>query len=270
VGGASPRRPSDPSTATRGERRRRSDRAVSSVVGVSLLLAVTVVSLGALTAGVGTVVDRGATAATVDRAAADVAGIDPTARTGETRTAVELGGGSLRTAERTVRVVAVEGGVGTAGVDPTDAVAAYPAGALVYEVDGRRVVAAAGGVVVDDGAGFRRDPHLTVATGGAGNGTILFGLPVWNATVASAASGTGEATVRTRVTHRREAFAPDDYALTVETTAPTPWRERFAAAGADVAVRDLDGDGTPSVVARFYGTSRVVVVVHDARVEVGG
>jgi flagellin-like protein len=51
------------------------DRGVSPVLGVALLLLVTVVSLGALTVAVGSVVEGSADAVTADRAADDLAAL---------------------------------------------------------------------------------------------------------------------------------------------------------------------------------------------------
>lgn len=257
-------------------------RGVSTVVGVALLLLVTVASVAALTAGIGVVVDRGATAASVDRAATDLAALAPADRTGRTRDDVHLGGGSLRTERRTVRVVRVEAATASAAAtDPGEVVARFRADALVYESDGRRVAAVAGAVVVGSGesARFRREPRVTAVE------RVLVGLPVWNAsstTVSSAsastaggvdtadgAGGTDRATLRMNVRHDRRTFPADGYLLAIETATPAPWLDLLAASGASVDERDLDGDGTPSALARFPGERRLVVVVHDARLGLG-
>jgi len=264
------------------------DRGVSTVVGVALLLLVTVASVAALTAGVGVVVERGATAASVDRTAADLVALAPADRTGRARGTVHVGEGTLRTEPRTVRVLdADDADAADVSVGPDDVLATVPVDAIVYESGGQRVAAAAGGIVVgrSEAARFRREPRITVAgaTGASGidgsrtgpdsaatSDTVLVGLPAWNATDATSTSGAGSATLRMTVSHDRRQFAPDGYALSVETATPDPWVDRLEAAGASVDTRDVDGDDVPSVIARFPGEARLVVVVHDARLEVVG
>ena len=57
--------------------------------------------------------------------------------------------------------------------------------------------------------------------------------------------------------------------MAVETATPAAWRAALREAGAEVVdVRDTDGDGVPSVVARFPGERTAYLVVHEMRLEV--
>jgi hypothetical protein len=71
------------------------------------------------------------------------------------------------------------------------------------------------------------------------------------------------------VTHDRERLGNGTYAVGIETATPEPLAGWFEERGATVRVRDVDGDGTPSVVARFPGERTAYLVVHDLHAEVG-
>lgn len=236
------------------------DRGVSPVLGVALLLLVTVVSLGALTVAVGSVVEGSADAVTADRAADDLAALDVAARGGHLDERVAVAGGRLRTEPRTVRLLR----------DGTP-VADYRANALVVTAGDRRAAFLAGAVTTGrDGTAAFREPPRVAAT----NGTLVVGVPVLAgvegvAVEGDAAAGADDVRLRGRVTHRRRALPPGEYAVAVETTTPAPWSRWFAERGADVVRADVDGDGVRSVVARYDGTRTAVVVVHEVRLEVG-
>jgi hypothetical protein len=85
-----------------------------------------------------------------------------------------------------------------------------------------------------------------------------------------AVSGTGATTLRTNVTHARTDLGRGTFAVAVETATPGPLASWFEARGATARVEDVDGDGVPSVVARFDGERRTYLVVHDLNLEVGG
>ena len=80
-------------------------RAQSNVVGVAILIGITMLSLGALTAAVGTVVESNAAAVDADRVAADLdAAVQPVETTGPHAGRVSFTDGELRTVDRTIRV----------------------------------------------------------------------------------------------------------------------------------------------------------------------
>lgn len=235
------------------------DRAQSAVVGVALLLAMTVVGIGALTAAAGTALQDGVAASESARVADALDdSLDP-ANADRGESTVEIAGGALRVEDRTVRIL-----------NDADTVWAADAGAVVYETgDGSRRVAYHAGAVTTSHAGVgRMDAPPSVAPA---NGTLYVGVPVLNATGSDAVSALGtsaDVTFRTNATHEARTLPENRYRVAVETPTPGPWERHFADRGATTTRRDFDGDGTESVVAAFPGRRSVRLVVHDLRLEV--
>jgi len=244
------------------DRERGRDRAQSNVVGVALLLAVTVIALGALTAGVGTMVTENAETADANRVADGFdAALRPVETTGADRGRVQFVDGQLRTVERDLRV--------------TDGTATYTVevDALVYESGDRRVTFLAGAIVrgAGEGARLHRRPPITASR--RAGGVLVVGAPSLNASsVGLSGSGTVTALLRTNVTHERVDLGRSQFRVAVETETPRAWVTAFERLNATVLAtdRDLDGDGVPSVVAEFPGTRRGYLVIHDMRLEVSG
>ncbi|MEF8831867.1 MAG: archaellin/type IV pilin N-terminal domain-containing protein, partial [Halobacteriales archaeon] len=231
-------------------------RGQSEVVGVALMLGVTLVALGTLTASIGAVVDQQAGSADAARVGADLeTALRPVTATGTDRGSVSFAGGELAVVDRQVRIL--DGGRVVRTVD---------AGGLVYRNDRHRVAFLAGAVVRGEGdrARFRRAPPVTV-----GERVVVVGAPALNASPGTVAAG-GPTTlpVRTNVSHRRHSLGNGTWAVAVETAVPGPWRSYFSARGATVSIRDLDGDGVDSVVARFAGRRTAYLVVHAMHLEV--
>lgn len=227
-------------------------RAQSHVVGVAVLLGVTVLAIGSLTAGLGAIVDDSAANADADRVAADLDNaLRPVETTGVRRGTVRFGEGRLRTVDREVRVLNDSGLVRTVAVD-----------ALVYEVGDRRVSFQAGALVREsgDGAWMIRPPPIVSAADG---GDLVVGAARLGGDVDS--SGRTRRTLVTNVTHDRTGLGEGRYRVAVETTTPGVWVEFFESRNATVldTDRDLDGDGVGSVVARFPGRRTAYLVVHD-------
>lgn len=232
------------------------NRGQSNVVGVALLLAITVVSMGALTAAVGVVIGENAERAdalrVADGLATAVGGVD---RTGRHRDRVAFTDGSLGAGDRDLRILRDGRVVRRVGV-----------GALVYRADDARVAAVAGAVVRDSGGGpvLHHPPPVTVGESVLVVGAVRLGDP---ATVSG--SGGVTAVVETRVTHDRHRLDDARYAVALETATPGPLVAWFRERGAAVTVRSLDADGVDSVVARFDGERTAYLVVHDLHAEVG-
>lgn len=230
-------------------------RAQSHVVGVALLLAITTISMGALTAGVGTIVESNAAAADADRVADSLAAIDPSESTGVERHEVAFGQGSLTLEQRTVRVL-----------DDDGVATSHSADALVFEAGDRRVTFLAGAVVRGHGNASVLGETPPIATG---DGLLLVGLPVLNASgTASVAGESVTATLRTDTSHDRRALGDGEYRLAVETATPGAWEEYFAETNASVRRRTFGGDEHGSVVAAFPGDRTGYLVVHDTELEV--
>jgi len=233
------------------------DRGQSSVVGAALLLGMTVVALGLLTASVGSVVDGHAARADADRVAEDLrAGIAPVETTGHRTVDVRFTGGRLYTAERQVRVY-----------DSTGLVANVDIGALVYENGQRRVAAVAGAIVrgQNENTWFAETPPIV---GSASDDILVVGLANLSADGEAVGGGQVTARLRTNVTHDRQSLGTGEYRVAVETRAPAAFERYFADRGASVSRTDIDGDGIVSVVASFPGRRQAYVVEHTTRLEV--
>ena len=230
-------------------------RAQSHVVGVALLLAITTVSMGALTAGVGTVIEGNAAAADADRVADSLAAMEPSEATGVERHELAFGEGRLSVEPRTVRLL-----------DGDGVVAEHEADALVFEAGDRRVTYLAGGVARGSGNASILAEDPPIATG---DGLLLVGLPVLNASGTTSVGGQSvTATLRTDTSHERRELGKGEYRLAVETATPGAWEAYFANEDASVDRRTFAGDDHPSVVAAFPGERTGYLVVHDARLEV--
>jgi len=239
---------------SRGDRQSRR-RAQSAVVGVALLLAITAISLGALTATVGVLVEENAAAATGEAVSEGFADLVAPGPAGVRRATVPLGDGGLRTVDRAVTVR-----------NETGTVARVNGSALVWDAPDRRVVALGGAVVDDGAAGERMASAPTVAVD---DRTALLGL----ATVAGeprAVDGAPSTRVSlvgdTTVTRQR--LPPGEYSLAVETSTPEAWERTLSAHNATVTRTGDDGDGTATVVATFPPNRRLDLVVRRIRLEV--
>ena len=229
------------------------NRGQSNVVGVALLLAVAVVSMGTLTAAVGVVVDSSAASADAERVASDLeAAFDPVAATGPRRGDVTFGEGRLYPVDR--RLVVRADGRPVERVD---------VGALVFESGDRRVVYHAGAVVRGDerNAWIETPPPITVD-----EEVLVVGAPRLGDGVGSV-GGTGgvTATLATDVDHERRHLGEATFSLAVETAAPGAWERWFRERGATV---HREPGAVPVVVATFEGERTGYVVVHDLEAEV--
>jgi hypothetical protein len=233
-------------------------RAQSSVVGVALLLGATVVALGVLTASVGTLVDGQAARTDADRVAADFEdALRPVETTGHRVGEVRFAEGHLTTVERDLQLLVDDRVVRTVEV-----------GGLVYERGDHRVASVAGAVVRERGESERvvaRPPIF----GSAASDVLVVGAAKLNASGQSAGGSHAAVRLTTNVSHERHTLGTDEYAVAVETESPAAFERAFAERDATITRRDVDGDGTPSVVATFPGDRRTYLVVHDMRLEVG-
>lgn len=230
------------------------DRAQSAPIGVAVLLAVTVVSLSALTVTVGSVVEDGATEAEARGVAASMdAALDPE-RSGRHERRLALHEGRLRTVDRSLRLL-----------DGTDIAFERSVGGLVFTAGQRRVRYVTGATVgeVGDGAFLHAAPPVSVR-----DGTLFVGVTALDAPRV-AVDGAGTVTLRTNVTHDRRHLSGRGYAVAVETRTPTVWERWFGDMGATTTRRAFDDDGVSSVVARFPDARDVYVFVHELNLEVG-
>lgn len=238
-------------------------RGQSSVVGVVILIGITMVALGSMAAAVGGVVNDAATDADVKRVTADFERVfQPVETTGQHRSRIRFGSGTLSTEPRTVRILNPNG---TVESYHTNAVTYAPAGETHSGGAGRRVTFLAGAILVTQGDATRviRPPPIA-----GGPGVLVVGLPVLTDTVSIGGSRIDLA-VETRVSHSRRTLGTDDWRVAVETTTPNAWNRTLTQTGANsITTRDYDGDGIPSVVVTYDTQRTAHLVRHDMTLEV--
>lgn len=233
-------------------------RAQSHVVGIVLLLGITTIALGGLTAVVGSVVE-GQTAAADEARVANTLDSDlrPVERTGPGELRVQFTEGRLATVDRELRIL-----------NATATVRTIDIGGLVY-TSGSSRVAYVGGAVVRGRPGnawLVSAPPVTVTRD---NSTLVVGAVRLNASGQSVGgSGGVTARLRTNVSHRHTHLASDDYRIAIETATPEPLARALEDRGAATGVADLDGDGVDSVVASVSGQQELELVVHGTNLEV--
>lgn len=237
----------------------RPDRGQSNVVGVALLLAITVVAVGGMTAGIGAVIDSNAAAADATSVADGFdEALQPTTTTGHRVGEVRITDGQIGIEPRRLRVLDESGPVETVAVD-----------ALVYE-SGERRVAYHGDAIVRGTTGnawFHSPPGITLGA----EGPLIVNAPRLDTDhVGVGGGGPRPLELRTDVTHERERLGTGRYRIAVETSTPGPWKRFFADRGATIEATDrqFPGDRESSVVARIGGDRTAYLVTHDLRLEV--
>lgn len=233
----------------------RSRRGQSNVVGVALLLGIAIVSMGALTATIGAIVDSNAAEADATRVAADIeTALDPVASTGPRRGTVSFSDGTLSSTERTLQI-RVDGTVTqTVRVD-----------ALVFESADQRVTFHTGAVVrgEDDHAWMVTPPPITVDE----DVLVVSATKLGDNTRSVSGTGGVEATLETDVSHDRVELGDETFSIAIETETPGAWERFFREQNATVAV---ETGSPPVVVATFEGSRTGYLVIHDLSLEVSG
>lgn len=241
---------------TQGARKSRC-KAQSNVVGMALLLGVTVISMGTLTASIGAVVEENAKTADSTRVATSMAEtLAPIKTTGMNQGHLAFTEGSLYTVDRDLRILEGEDVHQKVTVD-----------ALIFEAEDQRVTFIAGAVIRGRGPGAdvinpppitaSRDPDI-----------LIIGAPRLDSTIAVAGTGGTKISLRSNVSHQRIDLGQGEYTVALETTTPGPLEESFIEQGSAVTRKDLDGDGIQSVVADFPERREAYLVIHHMRLEV--
>ncbi len=236
-------------------------RGQSNVIGVALLLAITVIGIGGMAAGIGAVIDENAEAADA-MSVAD--GLDetlqPTSTTGHRLGEVRFKHGQLGVEPRRLRVLNETGPIETVPVD-----------ALVYESGETRVAYHSDAVVrgSPDNAWFWTEPPITVDQ--RPGGPIVINAAQLNAShIGIGGNSDRPVQLETDVTHERHDLGTGSYRIAVETSTPGPWERYFEEIGATVETTDRQfaGDSETSVVASIDGDRTAYLVTHDLRLEV--
>ena len=245
-------------------------RGRSSAVGVALLICVTVLALGGLTAGIGSIVYSGATAADTERIAEGLASaVSPAQTVGIEEHDLVLTEGVLYAEPRTVRILNATDGIDE-GEATVEVVETVRGDALIYEADDRRIVVHAGAVLRSEGgseARMYREPQI--ATSGAE--TLAVGATAIDANdVAISTAPDARLRVQTDASHERIELGTGTFHVAVETEHPEAWERHFERQGATVITTSarFEGDDADSVVAHFQGHREGLLIVHEVDLEV--
>ena len=231
-------------------------RGQSHVVGVVLMLGLTTIALGALTASVGALIEEQTSHADATSVAEDLSSaLRPVETTGPRDGQVTFTEGTLSVVSRQVRVRNASQTLRTVDAD-----------ALVYESGDRRVAFVGGAIVRGrgEGAWMEQSPPVT-----AGSDVLVVGVPRLNGSGGVGGTGGVTTTLETDVSHSRYSLGTGEYEVAIETETPGAFERYVAEHDATSTVRDVDGDGVPSVVIDYQGDRTGFVVVHDMRLEVG-
>ncbi|MFB6311438.1 MAG: type IV pilin [Salinirussus sp.] len=229
-------------------------RAQSHIIGIAIMLAVTVIAIGAILGAVGAVFQAQASSVDVTRVADGFdRALQPTRTTGFRTATVSFSDGGLRTSTRQIRVS--RNGSVTRTID---------ADALVFTAEDRRVASVGGAIIrgTPGNAWLLRSPPIV-----ASNDTVAIGVVALNASD-TAVSGAGTTYLRTNVSHSRSNLGRGTFSIHLETATPGPLVNYFADLNTSIRRVDHDGDGITSVVATFTGTRTGYLVTHDLRLEV--
>lgn len=233
-----------------------SRRAQSHVVGVVLLLGLTAIAMGGLTATIGSIVDEQTASADASRVAADLdSALRPVEATGYRSGDVTFASGHLGVEQRELRVL-----------DSSGVVATVESDAVVFESEQRRVASVAGAITRGHGESnwLSNAPPIT-----SGPDVLIVGAQRLNGSGSISGTGGVTTTLQTNVSHDRRSLGSGEYRVAIETRTPGAFETYAAERGRNASIRDLDGDGVPSVVIEYAGQRTAYLVVHDMRLEVG-
>lgn len=237
-------------------------RGQSAIIGVALLLTITVVSVGLLTAGTGILVDEAAQEADIERIGeAFTSGYRPATLEGSTTMALSLTGGKLVTAPRAITISRYG-----------DIVTRVQTLALKYERSGRSVTVHGGGVLQDraDGATFIRDPNVITRFGGDGDRVLTIALVVLSGNVDERVEDPRRVRLEFEATHERRALGAGRYTVRVETATPGAWVRYFEEAGAEVRLQEGTDDEVDVVIADLGRVTEARLILHHVEVRSHG
>jgi hypothetical protein len=223
-------------------------------VGVVLLLALTTVAMGGLTAAVGEIIDDQTSHADAASVATEFdAALRPTETTGHRAGRVSFTEGQLRTVPRDIHIL-----------NRTGVRATIDADALVYRAGDRRVAYVGGAILRGPPGRAWMQETPPIATGKT---VAIFGVPRLGDARSLSGSGEIQTTLRTNVSHRRVSLGPDAYAVAIETATPGAF-EQVASRHGGYRVADLDNDSVSSAIINVSGRTEGYLVVHEMRLEV--
>lgn len=253
---------SAPSRTPCSHTRRGRTRGQSAIIGVALLLGLTIVSVGVLTAGTGILVDEAAQGADAQRVADRLAtAYNPSTLEGATTLSLALTGGQLTTEER--RITLRRSG---------DVVATVDTRALRF-ARGDHHVSVLGQAIIRgqaDRARFVRDPGLVTVFGAEDDRTLSVSITSLSGQVDESMSQQTSLRLRLHGSHERRDPGAGRYSISIETATPELWEAYLADIAVSVRIEGADTSQTKVVVAELGRVSRARLIIHQVEIRTDG
>ncbi len=243
----------------------------TNIAGVMSILVLAVVALGGLTAGVGVLLQSGATTTGAEQtAAAFGSAIMPAETVGTTVSDIPVENGTLYSTQRHVRIINGEQARFEPGTQTVTVVEQIRTDGLVYKTETQTVVVHGGAVLyaTDGQPRVYRPPPIV-----ADSESNIVRIGVAQRTLSElqrAVAAANTVRIQTTVTHRRQNFENGSYYIAIETDYPQVWaRQLRERGGTIVATRArFEGDHADSVVVQFPNTTELRVTRHVLDIEV--
>lgn len=237
-------------------------RGQSAIIGVALLLGLTIVSVGVLTAGSGILVDEAAQGADAQRVADRlVTAYNPTTLEGTTTLSLAPTGGQFTTAER--RITLRRFG---------EVVATFETKALRFDRGGHHVIVLGQAIIRGqaDRARFVREPGLVTVFGAEGERTLSVSVIALTGQVDQTMTQQQRLRLPLRGSHERRDPGAGGYTISIESATPELWEEYLADIALSVRIVGDDGSETKLVIAELGRVSRARLIIHQVEIKTDG
>lgn len=237
-------------------------RAQSAVIGVALLMVITVVSIGVLTAGTGVLVDEAGRNADVQRVTDRLLeGYEPRTLLGGSTISLPVTGGTLETVPRTIEIR-------RAG----SPVEIFETAGIRYRRAGHSVTAVGQAILRDRGgrARFIREPRLVRVFESGGKRVLSISVVLVEDTLDHTVHRAGEQRLTVMATHERRMLEPGRYAIALETTAPEAWERALEDLAKWIRIEERGEDGRYRLLVEFGRVHEVRLVVTHVEVRADG
>lgn len=235
---------------------------------LALVAAVTVLALGGLTAGIGSLIQGGASTVEAERAADELgAAVDPKEIVGTRERSVDLRGGTVDVKAHRIRIVDADGLAIHESEATVPIVEELQSDALVYTRDDQTIRLRGRAITtsIDGDHSLHREPGIITD-----DDTVVLGIGLLQTDDEKLEDRSAAVTVIAESEHERVTYPEQAYAIAIETPHPDIWEPYLESTGASVETTgaQFPDDDYHSVIATFAGERELVLVRNDVTVEV--